>query len=388
MTAQYVLHFGKNRLLSLMEAEAVLGEKPTDLGEGVLIETLPEDPVLFLNGLGGSVKISRKITAGNIHARGTVTPQNIAKTLLTLKPEGKLNFGLNLMPENRKSLDALLRKVKKALKTSGRNARFLNQGGNNLPSATIVKAGLLKDGTDFNLIQTPQGPILTQTIAVQDFEAYGERDYRKPARLAKDGMLPPKLAQIMINLAHLVTGPAPFTGKTLYDPFCGSGTVLGEALLKGMNAIGSDLSPEAMDAARTNLAWIGKTFHTHGKQTLFTQDARSLTKADLPKPPDLVITETHLGPPRSAVLSPDKIHDIYRDLFPLYSDFLKAVHPLLRTATPLVIAFPIYHTEKGPMPLPDLIERILPIGYKLHQRLTYHRKDQVVGRDILVLETR
>jgi hypothetical protein len=36
---------------------------------------------------------------------------------------------------------------------------------------------------------------------VQDIDAYAERDFERPMRDAFVGMLPPKLAQIMLNLA-------------------------------------------------------------------------------------------------------------------------------------------------------------------------------------------
>jgi len=380
MKAQYVLHLGKNRLLSLMEIEAVTGEKPLDLGEIALVEKIPGDPLMFLNKLGGSIKLSQIVWDGPGQA------EVIVRELNRQKPEGKLSFGLNLYPFNRNKLDDLLRKVKKEIKAEGRNGRFLNKG-TNLTSATIEKGGLMKDGTDFNLIHHNGGTLISRTIAIQDFESYSQRDYEKPARLAKAGMLPPKLAQTMINLTQLITGPTNFEGKTLYDPFCGSGTILGEALLKGMNVIGSDISTEAIDASKLNLPWIEKTFHTCGTNHLFGKDATQLTRADLPISPDMIVTETYLGPPRSTVLSPEKINEIYRDLMPLYLDFFKTIHPILKPKTPLIIALPIYHTSKGPIRLPDLIDKITPIGYKFNQRLTYHRKEQVVGRDLLILES-
>jgi hypothetical protein len=39
-------------------------------------------------------------------------------------------------------------------------------------------------------------------MALQDFESYSKRDYGRPARDPRTGSLPPKLAQILINLAE------------------------------------------------------------------------------------------------------------------------------------------------------------------------------------------
>src|SRR5438132_1608433 len=81
--------------------------------------------------------------------------------------------------------------------------------------------------------------ILAQTVKVQDIAAYAQRDQARPKRYAKVGMLPPKLAQIIINLAvgrlpdnqlasicDIPAGeqiPRPHLELTLLDPFCGTG---------------------------------------------------------------------------------------------------------------------------------------------------------------------
>jgi tRNA G10 N-methylase Trm11 len=379
MNAQYVIHLGKNNDLSLLELEAVLGQKPTLVGGVALTEKIPGPAKEVMDQLGGAIKISKVVWDGPGQA------DVIAQELIKQKPEGKLSFGLNNFPANGDKLKELLKKVKKALKAEGRNPRFINKQGN-LTSAMIVKGGLMKNETDFNLIHVGEGTMISRTVAVQDFEGYSQRDYEKPARLAKAGMLPPKLAQTMVNLTQLVTGPTDFKDKTLYDPFCGSGTVLGEGLIKSMNVVGSDLSEEAVEAAKTNSEWIKRKYNSNNDVKIFLQDAAKLNKNVVHQSPDMVVTETYLGPPRRELLSADRIEIIYDEVMPLYLNFLEAIHPLLKPNTPLVIAFPVYHTPNGPMRLPNLIDQITPIGYKLHHRLTYRRNDQVVGRDLLILE--
>jgi tRNA G10 N-methylase Trm11 len=60
------------------------------------------------------------------------------------------------------------------------------------------------------------------TIACQDIDAYTKRDTSKSRDMVV-GMMPPKLAQIMINLA------TEGRKEIIYDPFCGLGTILIEA---------------------------------------------------------------------------------------------------------------------------------------------------------------
>jgi tRNA G10 N-methylase Trm11 len=118
--------------------------------------------------------------------------------------------------------------------------------------------------------------IVAISEGAQNITAYAKRDQNRPKRDAFVGMLPPKLAQTMINLAVGPNQPqiwlqnrdfAKIDGKTpkLLDPFCGTGTVLQEAILKGFTAYGSDLNPKMVDYTKENIKWLEKSFRPHGK---------------------------------------------------------------------------------------------------------------------------
>lgn len=382
MATQTLFHLGNHPELSAAEIEALIGHRG-ERHHDVLLTHLPDSttPSAFIEQLGGCIKMSEIIAVNH-------DPQEVVvEDLLANHPQGKLEFGLNRFPAHGPDLKTILVQIKKALKQEGRSSRFLNTDGGNLPSATIVMAGLLHHGTDYNLIKFPEKTFLTRTIAVQPFDRYKSRDYEKPVRLRFDGMLPPKLAQVMINLA----GPLP-TGATLYDPFCGSGTILGEALLKGMNVIGSDADPNAIAASKKNLMALrnNPSFSIKPEQTqqVFEQDARQLTQSLLPSPPTLVVTELDLGPPLNHAASSAKIEGIQNNLLPLYKDFLHALSPLLLLGTPAIIAFPLHYSSSGPHPLKGLDALIHHAGFTSHRLLVYHRPEQAVGREIRVLERR
>lgn len=72
------------------------------------------------------------------------------------------------------------------------------------------------------------------------------RDYGRPARDARVGMLPPKLAQIMLNLSVKDE-----KSGTVLDPFCGTGVLLQEAALAGFDFIGSDIEPRMVEMTLT-----------------------------------------------------------------------------------------------------------------------------------------
>ncbi len=75
-----------------------------------------------------------------------------------------------------------------------------------------------------------------------------ERPY-KVATIA--GSLKPTVAAAMIRL-----GAFP-PGEQIVDPLCGAGTIPIEAALMGLDAMGGDLEPAALDAARLNRAAAG-----------------------------------------------------------------------------------------------------------------------------------
>ncbi|KKW44992.1 MAG: hypothetical protein UY95_C0010G0006 [Parcubacteria group bacterium GW2011_GWA2_56_7] len=157
-------------------------------------------------------------------------------------------------------------------------------------SAAVVvqKNHLLERGAEFVLIVTPDNILLGETTFVQDFEAWGHRDYGRPARDAKSGMLPPKLARLMINL----TGLDP-RSSALWDPFCGSGTILMEASLLGWkHVVGSDLSEKAVHDTKKNLRWaLGESV-----PDVFVHDAT--TPLHEPRVFDAMVWEGALGKPK------------------------------------------------------------------------------------------
>lgn len=63
--------------------------------------------------------------------------------------------------------------------------------------------------------------------------------------------LQPKIARCMVNLSRAAEG------ETVYDPFCGTGTILIEAGLIGLEALGGDLRRKMVRGAKVNLGRYG-----------------------------------------------------------------------------------------------------------------------------------
>jgi len=96
-------------------------------------------------------------------------------------------------------------------------------------------------------------------------------------------MLPPKLAQMMINIALTPTLSQREREKniSIYDPFCGLGTILIEALNSGYsNVYGSDLNEKMVEATSKNISFYLKQTT---KAEVFKQDSSQIEKVDFLK---------------------------------------------------------------------------------------------------------
>jgi len=63
--------------------------------------------------------------------------------------------------------------------------------------------------------------------------------------------MPPKLARCMVNLAK------PKAGEVIFDPFCGTGSLLIEAALIGCRVLGADIQRRMVKGSKANLAFFG-----------------------------------------------------------------------------------------------------------------------------------
>ena len=246
------------------------------------------------------------------------------------------------------------------------------------------KLGLSPKKRELFIIKTDDSAILiAESNGAQNITAYARRDRNRPRRDAFVGMLPPKLAQIMVNLA---VGNA--AKATILDPFCGTGTVLQEALLKGYDVCGSDLSQKMIDYTTENLTWLQSKYHITGT-------VRSLEQADAmtyqwPKAQqlDAVVCETYLGQPFSTPPSPKKLHEVTGNCNHIITNFLHNIHSQLTPGTTLCIAVPAWRDASRNLTHLPLIKDLETLGYILQQPpLIYSRSDQVVVREILLLKT-
>ena len=301
--------------------------------------------------------------------------------------DGKITLGISCYDKKMTAHDAL--KIGLELKNilgKKNSVRLIPNSEKALNSAAVFHNKLDGDNlkkTELIFARRGDGRILAaRTIFVQDINSYTFRDRGRPKRDARVGMLPPKLAQTMINLA---TG-----GKTtgqLLDPFCGTGVVLQEAALIGFDVYGTDLEPRMIDYSEQNLEWLKQTHHVNFKQKLAAVDA---TDQIWDKPLDFVVTETYLGRAYSAEPTEDNLHENMTNCDLILTKFLKNLVGQVTPETGICLAVPCWFVRNRLLRL-NLTKNLASFGYEqifysgLKTPLIYHREDQIVGRELLVL---
>jgi tRNA G10 N-methylase Trm11 len=414
----YAFILGRKHLLSIAELCRALPKtaKILDISVDALVAAFEEPlekPQEALDRLGGTIKIAEIFnediasTAQIADATGSFLVGKFANT------ETKFPYALSLYSFSQKP-DHILRKslnsIKRILVSAGLKSRFINKNFQNPESAAINGEKLLTKGAEIVAIKGSRKIFLGHTVALQDFEDYGRRDFSRPERDPRLGMLPPKLCQIMINLCAIQTFDVPGSSKgkqspskVVYDPFCGIGTVLAEALLMGYNAVGSDIEADIIAKCGKNMDWLKKTYSgITGSARLFAHDATRISNDDLPERIDLVVTESYLGPPVSRMPLPENMRKTFANITNLVSDFFRALHPLIQKDTPVAICLPFYRDNHKFHFIPGIVEKITDNGFTAEEpipaeitekfavrgttrlSLIYDRPDQTVGREIFI----
>jgi tRNA G10 N-methylase Trm11 len=92
------------------------------------------------------------------------------------------------------------------MQDTGSSIRLTNVKNENINAASFKKEKLAKTGYEYNIICMDQVSSKAQvyyigrTLACQDIDSYAKRDTTK-SRDMIIGMMPPKLVQMMINIA-------------------------------------------------------------------------------------------------------------------------------------------------------------------------------------------
>lgn len=383
---------GRQPALGLAELESLYGTgvvRPA--GAEAALVTRTADAVNF-NRLGGAVKLGAVLGIVSSTAWPEVQQfleQSVMPEIVEL-PEGKIQLGLSVygLPAKPQQILATGLNLKKLLKKSGRSVRLTPNTERALSSAQVLH-NHLTGATGFEIILVRDGnrTICARTTRVQDIDAYTLRDRMRPKRDARVGMLPPKLAQTIINLA---TGnAAPSAGQTILDPFCGTGVVLQEAILMGFSAYGTDLEPRMIEYTEANLAWLGEQYNFSGKYKAEVGDATVHRWEDKIT---AVACETYLGQPFNTFPAREKLEHVRVTCNTILEKFVANIGTQTKPGTRLCLAVPAWQQKPGHFIHLPALDRLEEMGYNRvsfehvnARELLYSREDQVVARELLVI---
>ena len=349
---------------------------------------------LDIERLGGSQKL-----AMHIKTYPTVNPQQLLKLLQDdiyglaselVSTDGKVKLGVSWygFSTGVQTINAGSLSLKKILKKHGLSVRIIPNKTTALNTASVRSNKLHQPkngGLELLLINAGTQTHLAYTISEQDIDGYAARDHGRPKRDAYVGMLPPKLAQIMINLVQ------PEPAGLVADIFCGTGVVLQEALLLGNDVFGSDLDERMVSYSKENLDWLQENTNLQTKiYDIIHSDA---TEVALPNDTTAVVSEMYLGKPLNHAPTKEDLHSFLQENESLLLKTLTNLSSQLQSGAKICFALPAWKSENGRHYVDLPLETLRKLGYNplditsvSADDLIYARSDQVVGQKLLLLQ--
>lgn len=397
----HFLVFGRHPRLALAEYDALqkadaAAAAPRLMAHGAVTEDPAWDGARLMAQLGGTVKLGDICLTCDAD---TLDAERVA-ALCAERPRGNdVNFGFSVIggsPGVRRKLERIPLHLKRAFKAAGVKSRWVTSTDSPaLSPAAVAKLRLIPEGYDLVLLVDGPRVHVGFTTHVQNADAWSKRDYGRPVRDDENGMLPPKLARMLVNLALV------HDDQIVLDPFCGSGTVLMEAALatNAAKIIGSDVESIQVAATERNTTWLVEqeilTRKDRERIGTMTCDVRKIADHLQGARIDRVVTEGDLGPPLRGFETQKQLDKNREAVEALWRDTLPALHPVLAEHARIVCCWPSFKTAHG-LSRVKLDEDLPGLGYRLinplagwddtNAPLIYHREGQHIARRIVVLE--
>lgn len=398
---KYFFVLGRYPQISVAEITSTFSKKNINFSlelaasEVAVFSLNDSDLSAVFNLLGGSIKYGK--IAGEVlldvdesDFEKYFSAKFLMQKILDNRVSSKVHFGISIYNGGGEekicdSLNANLKyfnkTIKENLKSEGISSGFLRIKERTLSSVAVLKNELLSKGFELVLIAAPNKILIGKTSRVQDFTAFTKRDMLRPGKDKKSGILPVKLARMMLNCLG-------YQPEILLDPFCGSGTVLMEAALLGIkNLKAIDIEEKAVNDTKMNLEWLIRHFNLKKENydiEVKIGDARSLDKIIAKSSVDAIVTEPFLGPPQIRQMDENYAKNTLSNLTPLYSQSLNSFNKILKKNGRIVMVLPFYKSRNGNIFMNKNI--IINSGLKLLNSLIYESPGQFVGREIIILE--
>jgi tRNA G10 N-methylase Trm11 len=260
-------------------------------------------------------------------------------------PERNFNFSLSLycgQGDRETEYEELSEELLSPIRQAGhRKANLIrSRSGPELYSERVVSRSAM-DFVAFPMGATSQWGV---TVYVPETEGFKERSTERPY-VSSGISLSSRLARLLVNISGVSKG------QVLLDPFCGSGTVLGEALLKGANCVGVDRNHGSVERTKENLAWFLSKGQRGGQRapsySVITGDATNLRKLLGDQMADSVVSEPILMPRLSSPPTLEKARRLVKHAAFIYSEALHEMSGVLKRGGRMVLVTPSLRTIEG-----------------------------------------
>jgi len=329
-----VLAFGAP---SLLEAQCVFGDsaKVSMQCEDIAVADLKEGRFKRYTELAGVHKIALPLPS--------VDSPDFAEAITF--PERNFNFSLSLyctQGDQEAEYEDLSERLLATIRHYGlKKANLIRSRlGPEMYSERVVSRSAM-DFIVFPIGATSQWGV---TVYVPETEGFKERSTERPY-VTSGISLSSRLARLLVNISGVSKG------RVLLDPFCGSGTVLGEALLKGADCIGIDRNHGSVERTKENLAWFlsqGQRGGQHAPSySVITGDATNLRRSLGDQMVDAVVSEPILMPRLSSPPTLEKARRLIKHASMIYSDALYEMSGVLRRGGRMVLVTPSLRTIEG-----------------------------------------
>lgn len=373
--SKFLILFGNTTLLSKLEFEATYPACSLEqLDEHLFIfESEEQKASAMIEILGGTVKLFKVVKELENSIEDEKLVEEIVALLLSQTKEPYFTF--TQIGKGQRSISNT--DIKNLIKENGKKARYFSS--NPSESALLSHKSEATELLSFNLIKEGK-LLLAQIMGVQDIDDWTNRDRNKPYADRRKGMLPPKVARMMVNIA-LGLWQEKNTGKPLlYDPFCGTGTVLLEAGMRKLNVYGSDIDQNAVFGTRDNLEWFRKEYDSDIKSKVFYMDASHVNPESFEIKIDILVTEPFLG---KQTPKDQELANVFKGLEKMYLGSLKSFANILNDRAVVAIIFPKVKTDRRSYSLESLIDKLKAKGYNLLvDPVLYAREGARVARQI------
>jgi len=381
-------------LLTVLESFGFSKDVVTRFGSSIfLVKDEKIDDTFVKNifdRLGGSVRVGEIVE--DIDNFYTTTNQ---EGIDSQEGSKKVIFGISILGNSHKDDSRFLKKlansIKKGLKEYGISSRFVLPQGrdSSLNAAQVIRNQILQKGFELNILRQGSEEIYGRTIKIQDLEGFVRRDMNKPETDTEMGTLPPKLARMMVNFTAQNSG-------TLWDPFCGSGTIPMEAAMLGFNFLASDINPQAVNDTDANVRWLSSEGYI--SDTLYETFRFDITKPDMEivkklKHTDItsIVCEPYMGPPLTRIISEQKANELLEGVKKLYFKLFDLIdNKMEKRGIKVIIIIPSYKTDRGwkTFGIRELVGKrwIVKNSEYSKEGLKWNRKNSIITRNIYILE--